>query len=38
MILTIIPSFMQNFEMVYMCLFCLFMIELTEWIDDKWKK
>lgn len=34
-----IPSFMQNWEMVYLCIFMLTMFELIEWwIDNKWKK
>jgi len=38
MMLAIIPSFMQNWEMIYFCMFCLLMMDFTDWIDRKWKK
>jgi hypothetical protein len=33
----LLPTWMESFELMWFCIFCLMFIELTDWIDKKWK-
>ena len=34
----LLPVWMQSFDLMWFCIFCLIFIELTDWIDEKWKE
>ena len=34
----ILPVWMQNFDLIWLCIFFLIFVELIDWIDKKWKE